>query len=81
MSAPENEKKLAEELRLHPERPPVTRLSRRVLITLSGVSAAAILGLTVFALQQRGRSGYAPELYNNEATNTAAGLEKLPRDY
>jgi type IV secretory pathway VirB10-like protein len=81
MSAPENEKKLAEELRLRPERPPVTRLSRRVLIALSGVSAAAILGLTVFALQQRGRSGSAPELYNTEAKTTADGLANLPRDY
>ncbi|MGD9658777.1 MAG: TrbI/VirB10 family protein, partial [Methylocystis sp.] len=81
MSAPENEKKLAEELRLRPERPPVTRLSRRVLIALSGVSAAAILGLTVFALQQRGRSGPAPELYNTEAKTTADGLAALPPDY
>ncbi len=81
MSRPENEKRLAEELRLRPERPPVTRLSRRVLIALSGVSAAAILGLTVFALQQRGRSGPAPELYNTEAKTTADGLANLPRDY
>jgi type IV secretory pathway VirB10-like protein len=81
MSAPENEKKLAEELRLRPQRPPVTRLSRRVLIALSGVSAAAILGLTIFALQQRGRSGSAPELYNTEAKSTADGLANLPRDY
>ncbi|PPD09176.1 MAG: conjugal transfer protein TraI [Methylocystis sp.] len=81
MSAPEHEKRLAEELRLRPERPPVTRLSRRVLIALSGVSAAAILGLTVFALQQRGRSGPAPELYNTEAKTTADGLAALPPDY
>jgi type IV secretory pathway VirB10-like protein len=81
MSAPDNEKKLAEELRLRPERPPVTRLSRRVLIALSGISAAAILGLTVFAVQQRGRSGPAPELYNTEAKTTADGLANLPRDY
>ena len=81
MRPPENEKKLAEELRLRPERPPVTRLSRRVLMALSGVSAAAILGLTVFALQQRGRSGSAPELYNTEAKTTADGLANLPRDY
>ena len=57
MSAPEHEKELARELRLRPERPQVTRLSRRVLIALSGISVAAILGLTFFALQQRGRSG------------------------
>ena len=81
MSAPEHEKELAEELRLRPERPQVTRLSRRVLIALSGVSVAAIFGLTLFALQQRGRSGVAPELYNTEAKATADGLAGLPRDY
>ena len=57
MSAPEHEKELAKELRLHPERPQVTRLSRRVLIALSGVSVAAMLWADFFALQQRGRSG------------------------
>jgi len=81
MSAPEHEKELAEELRLRPERPQVTRLSRRVLIALSGVSVAAIFGLTLFALQQRGRSGVAPELYNTEAKTIADGLAGLPRDY
>ncbi|MFO1103673.1 MAG: TrbI/VirB10 family protein [Methylocystis sp.] len=81
MSAPQHEKELVKELRLRPERPPVTRLSRRVLIALSGVSAAAILGMTFFALQQRGRSASAPELYNTEAKTTADGLAALPRDY
>lgn len=81
MSAPGQEKGLAEELRLRPERPPVTRLSRRVLIAAAGVSAAAILGMTFWALQQRGRSGPAPELYNTEAKTTADGLAALPHDY
>lgn len=81
MSATEHERRLAEELRLRPERPPVTRLSRRVLIGAAGVGAAAILGLTFWALQQRGRSGPAPELYNTDAKTTADGLAALPRDY
>jgi len=81
MSAPEHEKKLAEELRLRPERPPVTRLSRRALIALSAVSAAAILGLTVYALQSRGRASPPSELFNTEAKTTADGLASLPRDY
>ncbi|MGJ0454615.1 MAG: TrbI/VirB10 family protein [Methylocystis sp.] len=81
MSATEHERRLAEELRLRPERPPVTRLSRRVLIGVAGVGAAAILGLTFWALQQRGRSGPAPELYNTEAKTTADGLAALPHDY
>jgi type IV secretory pathway VirB10-like protein len=81
MSAPEREKELARELRLRPERAPVTRLSRRVLIALSSVSAAAILGMTFYALQQRGRSGQAPELYNTDVKSAADGLASLPRDY
>jgi type IV secretory pathway VirB10-like protein len=81
MSAPEREKELARELRLRPERPPVTRLSRRVLIALAGVAAAAILGMTFYALQQRGRAGQAPELYNTEVKTAADGLAALPRDY
>lgn len=81
MSAPEHEKELAAELRLRPERPPVTRLSRRVLITLSAISTTAIFGLTFFALQQRGRTGLAPELYNTEAKTTADGLAGLAHDY
>ncbi len=81
MSAPKHEKELAKELRLRPERPQETRLSRRVLIALSGVSVAAILALTFFALQQRGRSGMAPQLYNTDAMTTADGLAGLPRDY
>ncbi|PPD10037.1 MAG: conjugal transfer protein TraI [Methylocystis sp.] len=81
MSAPESDRKLAEELRLCPERPPVTRLSRRVLVTLAGVSSALMLGAVLWALHERGRSGPGPELYNTENKTTADGLAALPRDY
>lgn len=81
MSAPESDKKLAEELRLRPERPPVTRLSRRVLVTLASVSSALMLGTILWALHERGRSGPGPELYNTENKTTADGLAALPRDY
>jgi type IV secretion system protein TrbI len=81
MTTPEHEKKLAEELRLRPARAPVTRLSRRVLIALAGVSSAAVLGMTFWALQGRSRSGPAPELFSTEAKTTADGLASLPRDY
>src|ERR1019366_8024629 len=57
MSAPDSDKKLAEELRLRPDRPPVTRLSRRVLVTLAGVSSAVVLGAILWALHERGRGG------------------------
>lgn len=81
MSAPDEDKKLAEELRLRPEPPPVTRLSRRVLIALAGVSSVALFGMTIWALQGRSGSGPAPELFNTEAKPTADGLATLPRDY
>lgn len=81
MSAPEGDKKLIEELRLRPEPPPVTRISRRVLIAIAGVSSVALFGLTIWALQGRSGSGPAPELFNTEAKPTADGLAALPRDY
>ncbi len=81
MNPPEREKKLTEELRLRPERPTVTRLSRKVLIALAAVSSLLILGLTLWALHERSRSGPPPELYNTDAKTTADGLAALPRDY
>lgn len=81
MMAPEREKKLAEEWRLRPERPEVTRLSRKVLITLAGVSSSLILGLTLWALHERSGAKPPPELYNTDAKTTADGLAALPHDY
>ena len=81
MNPPEREKKLTEELRLRPECPTVTRLSRKVLIALAAVSSLLILGLTLWALHERSRSGPPPELYNTDAKTTADGLAALPRDY
>jgi type IV secretory pathway VirB10-like protein len=81
MSTPEHEKKLAEELRLRPERPTVTRLSRKVLITLAGASSSLVLGLTLWALHERSGAKAPTELYNTDAKMTADGLAGLPRDY
>jgi type IV secretion system protein VirB10 len=81
MSPPEHERKLAEELRLRPEHPTVTRLSRKVLITLVGVSSSLVLGLTLWALHERSRAKPPPELYNTDAKTTADGLATLPRAY
>ncbi|WEX08535.1 TrbI/VirB10 family protein [Chelativorans sp. AA-79] len=70
------------ELRLRPEPPRVTRLSRKVLIGLGGVSAVTIVGSLFWALDtsQRG-SQPATELYSTENRSTADGLQNLPRDY
>jgi len=75
------EDQLAAELRLRPERPPVTRLSRRVLATLGAVTTALILGALVFALQSPGRRQESTELYSTDHKTTADELEKLPKDY
>lgn len=75
------EDQLAAELRLRPERPPVTRLSRRVLATLGAVATALILGALVFALQSPGRRQESTELYSTDHKTTADELEKLPKDY
>lgn len=51
------------EMRLRPDRPPVTRLSRKVLSGLGGIAAVGIAGALFFALkphQQPNRSN----LYN-----------------
>lgn len=72
---------LVAELRLRPERPPVTRLSRRVLMGLAAVAALAISSALIWALYQ----GHGPtgggELYNTENKPTPDGLTTLPRDY
>lgn len=69
------------DLRLRGERPRVTRLSRKVLIGLGGVSALAIAGALVYALQSRsGRSG-GDELYATGNHAPADGLATLPKDY
>lgn len=77
---PKGEKEIAEELRLRPEPPRVTRLSRKVLTALGAVAGLGIGGALLFALQTR--DGDAPaELYNTDRKPTADGLATLPRDY
>ncbi|HRN83210.1 MAG TPA: TrbI/VirB10 family protein [Hyphomicrobium sp.] len=70
------------ELRLRPEQPRVTRLSRKVLITLGGVSAVAIMAALFWALDVNRRGSQSPnELYNTENRTPADGLAGLPKDY
>src|SRR5262249_39441371 len=77
------ERKLADELSLHLRRPPVTRLSRKVLVGLAGVAFFAVLGAVMWALDGRRSSKQetGSELYNTEHKTTADELAKLPRDY
>jgi type IV secretion system protein TrbI len=69
------EDQLAAELRLRPEHPPVTRLSRKVLATLGAVAATAILGALVFALQSRSPRQETTELHSTDHKTTAEELE------
>lgn len=77
---PRRESEIAAELRLRPERPKVVRLSRKVLGILAGVSALAIGGSLIWALQSS-RPTDPAELYNTDNRSTADGLSRLPADY
>jgi type IV secretion system protein TrbI len=68
--------------RLRPERPRVTRLSRRVLASGAGFSLLLIAGAFLWALQRNSPRNPAPEeLYSTDHHNVADGLATLPRDY
>lgn len=72
---------IAPDLRLRQERPPVTRLSRKVLIGLGTVCGIAIAAALIYALQSRRTGQDSKELYSTENRPTADGLTGLPRDY
>jgi type IV secretion system protein TrbI len=79
---PELPHDLAAKLRLRPERPPVTRLSRKALITIVVVATISVWGALIWALSQGQRkSTGATELYSTENKPTPDGLSSLPRDY
>ena len=69
-----------EEMRLRSSRPPVTRLSRKVLLGLGTAAAIGIGGALFFALKPQHQTG-GSELYNTNNRNTPDGLANLPRDY
>ena len=69
-----------EEMRLRSSRPPVTRLSRRVLLGLGTAAAIGIGGALLFALKPQHQTT-GSELYNTNNHNTPDGLANLPRDY
>ena len=78
---PQNERSVAQELRLRPERPRVTRLGRMGLFGVGATGAFGVLGATIWALQPSRRSGSGQELYSTDNKTTADGLANLPRDY
>jgi type IV secretion system protein VirB10 len=79
---PDRDRDLAADLRLRPERPPVTRLSRRVLMGLAAVAAISVSSALIGGLYQgQKKSTGGTELYNTENKPTPEGLTTLPRDY
>lgn len=68
-------------MRLRPDPPRVTRLSRKVLAGLGFVALLGIGGALIYALQSRDRSEGGEELFSTENRNTADGLSSLPSDY
>jgi type IV secretion system protein VirB10 len=67
-------------MRLRSGRPPVTRLSRKVLLGLGTAAAIGIAGALFFALKPQHQTT-GSELYNTNYRNTPDGLANLPRDY
>ncbi|MBB4383541.1 TrbI/VirB10 family protein [Bradyrhizobium sp. SBR1B] len=69
------------DFRLRGERPPVTRLSRKILICFSAVSALAVAGALGYALQTRNKQQAGQELLSTQNSPSAEGLTALPKDY
>ena len=81
-TGPKTSDEIARSLRLHPERPRVTRLSRKVLAGGTALALALVSGAVLWALQSnRHRGPASEELYSTDHHNVADGLAGLPRDY
>jgi len=80
MTEPEAGAPVEPQMRLRPKRPPVTRLSRRVLLGLGVVATAGVAAALIFALAPH-RTTTGSELYNTSNRTTPDGLANLPRDY
>jgi type IV secretion system protein VirB10 len=68
-------------MRLRPEPPRVTRLSRKVLAGLGLVAGLGIGGALIYALQARKDHGPGQELYATDVKTTPDRLAGLPKDY
>jgi type IV secretion system protein VirB10 len=69
-----------QEMRLRSSRQPVTRLSRKVLLTAAAAAAIGIAAALFLALKPQHQTT-GSELYNTNNRNTPDGLANLPRDY
>jgi type IV secretion system protein TrbI len=70
------------EMRLRPERPRVTRLSRPMLMGAAAAVAIVLSGGLIWSLSQNGaESKNADEVYSTDNKQTPDGLAALPHDY
>jgi len=68
-------------MRLRPEPPRVTRLSRKALAGLALVTSLGLGGALIYALQTRHGGNQGQELYSTDNRTTPDGLANLPKDY
>lgn len=68
-------------MRLRPEPPRVTRLSRKALVGLGFFVSLGVGGLLIYALQTRHDDNRGEELYSTDGHSTPDGLAGLPKDY
>ncbi len=68
-------------MRLRPEPPRVTRLSRKVLAGLGLAASLGVGGALIYALQTRNGANQGQELYSTDNRSTPDGLAGLPKDY
>lgn len=81
-TGPKTSEEMARPLRLHPELPSVTRLSRKVLAGGAALALVLVSGAVLWAFQNNRTRGQASEaLYSTDHHNVADGLAGLPRDY
>jgi type IV secretion system protein TrbI len=79
---PVPEAEMPSSFRLRPERPHVTRLSRKALIGGTALALTLISTAVFFALQTREkRAPASDELYSTDHNNVADKLASLPKDY
>jgi type IV secretion system protein TrbI len=79
---PAPEAEMASSFSLRPERPRVTRLSRKALIGGTALALTLISAAVFLALQKREkRAPVTDELYSTDRHNVADKLANLPKDY
>ena len=68
-------------MRLRPEPPRVTRLSRKALAVLGSVAGIGLGGALIYALQVQQGGKPAEEVYATDGRSTPDSLNALPKDY